>query len=104
MLSIAVLLLLSWYFWAGWLLWAVVLRMTGARHPDVPLAPPMNQKRKWVAALSLLMLILSITPTAIRERDDDTQQLRKSSLKNVLESIRKNRMQKQQQPAPPETR
>ena len=37
MLSILVLLLLSWYFWAGWLLWAVVLRFTGSRHPDVPL-------------------------------------------------------------------
>ena len=103
MLAIAVLLVLSWYFWAGWLLWAVVLRMTGARHPDVPSEPPMNQKRKWVAAFALLMLIVTITPTAIRERDDDTQQLRKSSLKNVLESLRKHRLQNQQQP-PPETR
>ena len=104
MLAIVVLLLLSWYFWAGWLLWAVVLRMTGARHPDVPPAPPMNQKRKWVAVMALLMLILSLTPTAIRERDDETQQLRKSSLKNVLESVRKHRMQNQQHSAPPETR
>jgi hypothetical protein len=104
MLAIVVLLLLSWYFWAGWLLWAVVLRMTGARHPDVPPAPSMNQKRKWVAVMALLMLILSLTPTAIRERDDETQQLRKSSLKNVLESVRKHRMQNQQHSAPPETR
>jgi hypothetical protein len=102
MLAILVLLLLSWYFWAGWLLWAVVLRMTGTRHPDVPLSPPMNQKRKWIAALALLMLVLSITPTAIRERDDDTRQLRKSSLRNVLDSLRQQRMRKQS--APSETR
>ncbi len=104
MVAIAVLLVLSWYFWAGWLLWAVVLRMTGARHPDVPVMPPMNQKRKWVATLGLVMLIVSITPTAIRERDDETQQLRRSSLKNVLESVRQHRMQNQQQSAPPQTR
>jgi hypothetical protein len=104
MLAIVVLLVLSWYFWAGWLLWAVVLRMTGARHPDVPLSPPMNQKRKWVAALSLLMLILSMTPTAIRERDDETQQLRKGSLKNVLENLRQHRMQNRQQSSPPQNR
>lgn len=99
MLTIGVLLLLSWYLWAGWLLWAVVLRVTGSRHPDVPLHPPMNAKRKWLAAFALLMLILSITPAAIRERDNKTLQLRKSSLQNLLQDLRQSRSQKQA-PAP----
>jgi hypothetical protein len=46
------------------------------------------------------MLVLSIAPAAIKERDDQTLQLKNSSLQNVLESIRKDRMKKQQQPAP----
>jgi hypothetical protein len=50
------------------------------------------------------MLILSMTPTAIRERDDETQQLRKGSLKNVLENLRQHRMQNRQQSSPPQNR
>jgi membrane-associated protease RseP (regulator of RpoE activity) len=97
MLSIAVLLALSWYLWAGWLLWAIVLRMTGRRHPDVPLAPPMNTKRKWIAAFALLMLVLSIAPAAIKERDDQTLQLKNSSLQNILQSIREHRAEQEHQ-------
>jgi membrane-associated protease RseP (regulator of RpoE activity) len=62
MLTILVLLPLSWYYWAGWLLWAVVLRVTGGRHPDVPLAPGLDKKRWLLAALALLMLVLTVTP------------------------------------------
>jgi membrane-associated protease RseP (regulator of RpoE activity) len=100
MLAIAGLLVLSWYLWAGWLLWAIVLRMTGSRHPDVPMAPPLNRKRKWLGAFALLMLVLSLAPIAIRERDDKTQQLKNSSVQNLLDSLRQERMKKQQQPAP----
>jgi hypothetical protein len=56
------LLLLSWYFWAGWLLWAVVLRFTGSRHPDVPLMPPLNAKRRVLAFFALVMLALTLIP------------------------------------------
>jgi membrane-associated protease RseP (regulator of RpoE activity) len=60
--SITILLVLSWYCWAGWLLWAVVLRFTGARHPDVPLLPPLNAGRRVLAFFALLMLALTLTP------------------------------------------
>lgn len=60
--SITILLVLSWYFWVGWLLWAVVLRFTGARHPDVPLLPPLDGKRRVLALFALLMLVLTLTP------------------------------------------
>lgn len=100
MLAIIGLLVLSWYLWAGWLLWAIVLRLTGSRHPNVPMAPPLNRKRKWLGAFALLMLVLSMAPMAIRERDDKTQQLKNNSLQNLLESLRQERMKKHQQPAP----
>src|SRR4029077_20993100 len=34
--TILALIPLAIYFWSGWLLWAVLLRITGMRHPIVP--------------------------------------------------------------------
>ena len=62
LLSILVLLPLSWFCWAGWLLWAVVLRFTGSRHPDVPLYPPLDTKRRVLAMFALIMLALTVIP------------------------------------------
>ncbi len=62
LLSIMVLLPLSWFYWVGWLLWAVVLRFTGGRHPDVPLLPPLDTKRRILAIFALIMLALTLTP------------------------------------------
>jgi membrane-associated protease RseP (regulator of RpoE activity) len=62
LLSILVLLPLSWFCWAGWLLWAVVLRFTGGRHPDVPLLPPLDTKRRVLAWVALIMLALTLIP------------------------------------------
>jgi membrane-associated protease RseP (regulator of RpoE activity) len=62
LLSIMVLLPLSWFYWVGWLLWAVVLRFTGGRHPDVPLLPPLDTKRRVLAVFALIMLALTLTP------------------------------------------
>lgn len=49
------------YFWTGWLLWAVLLAIT-ARHPPVPRHPEVAGRRRGIAALALLMLVLSFTP------------------------------------------
>jgi membrane-associated protease RseP (regulator of RpoE activity) len=62
LLSTVVLLLFSWYLWAGWLLWAVVLRFTGSRHPDVPMDPPLGTKRRLLALFALFLLILTLAP------------------------------------------
>ena len=62
MLSILVLLPLSWFCWIGWLLWAVVIRFTGSRHPDVPKFPALDRKRRVLAAFALIMLVLTFTP------------------------------------------
>jgi len=60
LLAIVVLLPLAWYFWAGWLLWAVVLRLTG-RHPPVPNFPALDLKRRLLAVFGLLMLVLTFS-------------------------------------------
>jgi membrane-associated protease RseP (regulator of RpoE activity) len=62
LLSIVILLPLSWFYWAGWLLWALVLRFTGSRHPDVPLHPPLDTKRRVLTFVALLMLALTLIP------------------------------------------
>jgi membrane-associated protease RseP (regulator of RpoE activity) len=68
MLSILILLPLSWFYWAGWLLWAVVLRFTGSRHPDVPLLPPLDAKRRALALFALIMLALTLIPAPFGEQ------------------------------------
>lgn len=65
LLCVVILLPLAWYCWIGWLLWAVVLRMTGSRHPLVPHSPGLDRKRLLLAAFALLMLILTFTPSPI---------------------------------------
>ncbi len=58
LLAMVVLIPLGLYYWAGWLLWAVVLRLTG-RHPQVPTWPELDGRRKLVALFGLLMLALT---------------------------------------------
>ena len=85
LLSIVVLLPLSWFYWVGWLVWAIVLRMTGDRHPDVPQYPPLNKTRLWLAAFALLMLVLTVTPAPITSSDPEDP----SSLSGIVEKYHK---------------
>jgi ABC-type Fe3+ transport system permease subunit len=50
------------YFWAGWLLWAILLRISGMRHPMVAEWPGVSRGRRWIAGFGLLMLILTFAP------------------------------------------
>ena len=59
-LTVLALILLGYYFWSGWLLWAVILAMT-SRHPAVPPDPAVRSRRRWVALCGVLMLILTFT-------------------------------------------
>lgn len=51
-------------FWPGWLMWALLLLFLGMRHPAVlnP-GPPLDAKRKVLAALALVVFLLCFTPT-----------------------------------------
>lgn len=90
---IAALLVLSWYLWMGWLLWAVVLRITGERHPAVPLHPEVGNKRWWLGAFALLMLVLTFVPSPFPG----------ASGREALKQWKQGQ-QKTQQPASPEAR
>src|SRR5690348_923731 len=64
-LTTLILIPLSLYRWMGWLLWAVVLRITGMRHPIVPEYPGITRDRRWMAVVAVIMLALTFTPTPI---------------------------------------
>jgi membrane-associated protease RseP (regulator of RpoE activity) len=70
-ISIATMLILiplAYFRWNGWLIWALMVGITGLRHPAVPGYPAISRRRKWLALLALLMLALTFTlnPITIR--------------------------------------
>jgi membrane-associated protease RseP (regulator of RpoE activity) len=58
-ITILALIPLAVYFWTGWLVWAVLLRLSGMRHPSVPVWPDITTGRRWLAVCALLMLALT---------------------------------------------
>jgi len=71
-ITIAALVVMSYYFSTTWLVWAILLRITGMRHPVVSDWPGIEGWRRWLAAFALLMLVLTFTPapfahTSLRE-------------------------------------
>lgn len=58
-----VLVPLGFFYWTGWLMWAVIMLFLGTRHPRL-----LNEEielgsgRKWVAFLSLVIFVLCFTP------------------------------------------
>jgi membrane-associated protease RseP (regulator of RpoE activity) len=65
-LTIIGLLAASWY-WSGWLVWAVLLRFSGVRHPQVPLHPSLTRGRRWLFVVAILMLALTFMLAPLRE-------------------------------------
>jgi membrane-associated protease RseP (regulator of RpoE activity) len=61
LLAVLALIPFGKYLWTGWLLWAVMLAITG-RHPTVPAHPSVSGRRRPIALFALLMLVLSFTP------------------------------------------
>ncbi len=61
-LTILALIPMALYFWAGWLIWAILLRISGMRHPMVAEWPGVTGVRRWVAGFALVMLILTLAP------------------------------------------
>jgi membrane-associated protease RseP (regulator of RpoE activity) len=55
-------LVLMMYFWLGWGLWAVLLRLSGGRHPQVAPWPDITRGRKWLSIAALIMLVLTFVP------------------------------------------
>jgi membrane-associated protease RseP (regulator of RpoE activity) len=76
-LTILALIPLAIYFWAGWLIWAILLRISGMRHPMVMDWPGVTGGRRWLAAFGLLMLFLTLIPAPFAH----------SSLRQVVHEI-----------------
>jgi membrane-associated protease RseP (regulator of RpoE activity) len=77
-ITILALIPMALYFWAGWLIWAVLLRISGMRHPMVAEWPGVTGVRRWLAAFALVMLILTLAPAPFAH----------SSLLQVLRELR----------------
>jgi membrane-associated protease RseP (regulator of RpoE activity) len=76
--TILALIPMALYFWAGWLLWAILLRISGMRHPMVAEWPGVTGVRRWIAVFGLVMLILTLAPAPFAH----------SSLLDVLRQLR----------------
>lgn len=61
-LTILALIPMALYLWAGWLIWAILLRITGMRHPTVVDWPQVTGVRRWLAVFALLTLVLTFAP------------------------------------------
>jgi membrane-associated protease RseP (regulator of RpoE activity) len=77
-LTILALIPMALYFWAGWLIWAILLRISGMRHPMVAEWPGVTGVRRWIAGLGLVMLILTLAPAPFAH----------SSLLQILRDLR----------------
>ncbi len=57
-MAVVALVGMSWW-WLGWLVWAILLRISGARHPHVPLEPGLTRGRRVLFFAAVLMLALT---------------------------------------------
>ncbi len=64
-LAVVALLPMGYFWWQGWYVWAVLLGVTGLRHPQVPEWPGIDGGR-WILGLAALaMLVLTFMPMPI---------------------------------------
>lgn len=49
-------------WWVGWILWGAILLIPAMRHPAVPAYPPLNRRGVVLAAIGLIILLLTFTP------------------------------------------
>jgi|SRR5579863_8315304 len=77
-LTILALIPLALYFCYVWLMWAILLRISGMRHPMVVEWPVISGVRRWLAVFALVMLVLTLAPAPFAH----------SSLLDVLHALR----------------
>jgi membrane-associated protease RseP (regulator of RpoE activity) len=77
-LTIIALIPMALYFWAGWLIWAILLRISGMRHPMVAEWPGVESGRQLLGLCAFFLLVLTLTPAPFAH----------SSLLEVLHQIR----------------
>jgi len=60
-LAILLLLPMAYYFWAGWLVWAILLQLSSLRRPQVADYPEVSGARIWLALFALFMLVCTVS-------------------------------------------
>jgi hypothetical protein len=60
------LLPLGWFFWTGWILWAIFFLITGLRRPPIIDEFPVGAGRTRLGLLAAVILLLSFTPNPIQ--------------------------------------
>jgi membrane-associated protease RseP (regulator of RpoE activity) len=63
--TIFALIPMAFFFWTGWLFWAILLRLSGMRHPGVSEWPGLTLGRRFLAVAALVMLVLTFAPMPI---------------------------------------
>jgi membrane-associated protease RseP (regulator of RpoE activity) len=61
-LTTTVLLFMAYYLCYVWLMWAILLRLSSLRHPQVAEWPKVSGGRAVLAGFAVLMLVLTLTP------------------------------------------
>jgi membrane-associated protease RseP (regulator of RpoE activity) len=59
------LIVLAWFFWVGWMVWAILLALSGLQQPNIPLRPGVGRGRQRMALLALALLVLTFTPAPV---------------------------------------
>ena len=57
------LLIAGVFYWAGWILWAIILMLPVMRHPIVPIEVPLGRGRVFLGVTALAIFALTFTPT-----------------------------------------
>lgn len=83
-LTAIVLLIMAYYFSYIWLMWAVLLRLSSLRHPQVAEWPKVSGGRIVLAGFALLMLALTLMPTPLMEPATANEPARHFSLREIL--------------------
>lgn len=60
--TMTALLFMAYYLCYVWLMWAVLLRLSSLRHPQVAEWPKVSGVRGWLAGFAVVMLVLTLTP------------------------------------------
>ncbi len=91
-LTILALLPLGFYCWTGWIIWAVLLRISGTRHPMVAEYPGLTKGRRWLAIFALIMLVVTVTPAPFLNADfrNFAGQMRESIREGVQQLFHRN--------------
>ena len=59
------LVVMAWFFWVGWMVWAILLALSGLQQPSVPRWPGVGRGRQRLALVALAMLVLTFTPAPV---------------------------------------